>query len=90
MNKVIWKIAELSGSAGDVNKKETDTEHSSTFKVPFEELVVNWPGAKSITELDKLVNLVDTSDVFLMEAFRPFFQPEPEPQPASEPSLYER
>ncbi|KRT82373.1 hypothetical protein AMK59_3862, partial [Oryctes borbonicus] len=80
----------------EVQNESTQNEHVSVDdKVESEDFSFKFPAicpdyCKYPTEMDKLENLLDTSDGFLMTAFKSYFIEYPQKELPKEKSLYER
>lgn len=88
IEKVLQEIANYSSNeASDVNLAENLNGNA----ILDEDFPVVCPDdCKTFTEFDKLENLIDTSDEFLMKAFESFFVRTEKPKSKEKESLYNR
>ncbi|KAF5284178.1 hypothetical protein FQR65_LT00178 [Abscondita terminalis] len=87
VRKVLEKIAAFFDvPTEEASESAEDEEEPSEFMFAG----VNSDDCKYFTEMDKLENLVDTSNVFLMKAFEPYFVNKPAKKVVPEVSLYRR
>lgn len=84
IEKVLQEIANYSGN------EETCTSVAESVIANSDYPIVCPDDCKTFTEFDKLENLIDTSDEFLMKAFESYFKPTPKPKIKEKQSLYKR
>ncbi|KAF5297036.1 hypothetical protein FQA39_LY12250 [Lamprigera yunnana] len=88
INKVLEKISLYFGVQLDGSKESEEVAESLSPVFVFPAVCSD--ECKYHTEMDKLENLVDISDGFLVKAFESYFTKQPEPKQVIKETLYER